>query len=672
LSASLKTHLPAGEIRILTTPYDVANVVIEDLPDTLITSGRRGRNLAAEGNDRFMNEDPTRIMPWLDSDDLAFVSEWGVDNIVMLAEMSRVPQMLLQPERFTPLDTPSGYVIFLVKPDITPDVMDALYGQMNMLYAATKQPRWGRDGFNLILPGDEAAWKPIADQWRVILDEHPDDNRARLGLAFSTTMMGADADAIPIWQELYDAYPDVPLFADGLASTMQRVNPAQDSITPLMDSLSSGYDTARVLAARRLLTDTFFYRLSAEQLAQIIAVTQTDAVTWDRLANLDEAEMVRKRAALLMDAGAWAAAAEALDAIPVPERAPEDITARAAIQLVQGDTAGALDILRPAADPDQIIPNVFLHGDRWQRNVAGGAYYLMQADLAARENRQVEAEAAWQAAAMFLEPSAFGGIQSLLAITDTHSLYVMQPEVTRADENLLIVSATYGNVRPYKAFPIRTWRIQVVSPDSATKYAEVDVPAQSVDGALIRVSTEVSLPANIPALTPALVIIEPRYNDAVTATPAILPVVLNRPDSADIPAGATQTDWRFGDHIALQAYGVERGEDGTLRVNLYWQTDAPLGDDYQVFVHVLDANGGQVSGQDSAPVNNQYPTSQWREKVTIADPHTLAFEQPLTSGEYRVEIGLYKLPEGTRLTVTPADERVKDNSVALSQFTVEE
>jgi hypothetical protein len=673
LAASLRANLPAGEIAVLMTPYDVANVVIEELPDTLITSGRRNRNLAIEGNNRFMNEDAANSAPWLDGDDLTFIAKWGVDDIVTLAATTRVPQMLLQPDRFARMDTPSGYVIFQVKSDITADAVDSLYGHMNTLYAATQQPRWGRAGFNLILPGDEAAWKPIADSWQALLKDQPDNDRARLGLAFSYTMMGADADALPVWQKLYEQYPDIPLYADALASTMQQVDPAQESTAPLLAALSSDNDASRVLAARRLLTDTFFYRLSAEQLAQIIQVTQTDAITWDRLANLGWADEVRKRAALLMDAGEWKAAADALDAIQPPERAPEDLVARASLQLVQGDVHGALDILRPAADPDQIAPNVSLHGERWgEQNLAAWAYYSIQGDIARRENRRGDMEAAYREATLYQVFFPSTGFNSLLLLADTHALYVMNPKVTHgSDEQVLTVTADYGNARPYKAFPIETWRIQVVSPDNTTKYAEVNVPAEIPPGILVNRSKTLQIPSLISPLTPALVIIEPRYNDAVTAMPAILPVVLNRPGSVTIPASATQTDLRFGSHIVLQAYEVERGEDGSLQVNLYWRTDMLLGEDYQVFVHVLDANGQQVGGGDSAPVNNQYPTSQWRENVTIADPHRLTFGQPLTDGEYTVEIGLYKLPDGTRLAVTPADSRVKDNSVTISQFTVE-
>src|SRR5205085_4737384 len=99
-------------------------------PDTLITSGRRNRNLAIDGNNRFMNEAAVDSAPWLDGDDLAFIAKWGVNDVVTLATTTRVSQMLLQPERFGRLDSPSGYVIFQVKPDISADKEDALYGQM--------------------------------------------------------------------------------------------------------------------------------------------------------------------------------------------------------------------------------------------------------------------------------------------------------------------------------------------------------------------------------------------------------------------------------------------------------------------------------------------------------------------------------------------------------------
>jgi tetratricopeptide (TPR) repeat protein len=716
LADSLRTHLPADTITILATPYDVANVVIEELPDTLITSGRRNRNLAIEGNNRFMNEGAAEA-PWLDGDDLTFLGEWGVTHIVTVADMTRLPQMLLQPERFERLDTPAGYAVFSVMPSIESDAIDALYGEMNRLYATMERPRWDRQGFNLILPGDVEAWKPMVAEWKTILAEQPENERARLGLAFTYTMMGVDADALPLWQRLNETYPDVPVYADALASTLQAVDPAGNSATPLFDALTSPYDAARVLAVRRLLTEMFVYRLDDERMQQVVNVTENDAVTWERLANLGQQEPIRQRAALFMDAGQWEAAAASLDALPVPERAPEDLIARATIQLVQGDVPGALDILRPATDPDQITSNVYLHPDRWENNTAAQTYYLLLGELAFRDQRLADAEVAYEQAivygsniagkyflGMLLQIGTDGqriergnnlltqanaewskthnttrpSLDSILTITDERNFWVTRPSLPHFPnvtvEQSIVFYAILGAPRPRDAYPIRTWRIQVVSPDSTTKYAETEIPIELVDGAFISIQTSVRIPAEVPELTPALVYLEGRYNDAVTIDPVIMPIVLNRPESIEIPADAQPANLQFatdlGWPLALQAYQAEY-EDNTLNMALYWQTDLLLAEDYQVFVHVVDANGQQVGGGDGAPVNNRYPTSQWRTGVTIFDPHTITFDNPLPPGEYSVRIGLYRLPSGERLAVTPIDERVQDNSVTLLNFTVE-
>jgi hypothetical protein len=643
LGESLRQHLTPGEIAVLVTPYEEANVVIEESPDTLITGGRDNRNLAYPGNLRFFTEGET-VEPWLDTADLSFLGEFGATHILTLADTTRLPQLLLQPERFTLLDTPAGYALFRVEPAIQPDALDELYAQMNARYAETVNPRWGRGGFNLILPGDP-AWREIAGEWAQRLDAAPDDDRARLGLAFAYALAGDDEAALPLWQDLYTRHPDVPLYADALASTLQAIAPSQDTIAPLLATLDSPLSGTRAAAARRLLTGTFFYRLSDEQLDKVIGITEADAAAWDRLS--DDYEGIRNRAALVMDRGRWQTARTWLDALPAPERAPQDLTAAAAAALAMGDLDGALAILRPAADDDRIAANRFLHPDRWADNTAASMY-----------------------AALSREPLSDEAVAPQ-AILQNGAVYVISPQVTRlTDETTLTITATYGSYRPYRAYPIRDWRIQVISPDSATTYAEVDVEADFGNSPLVRRTTSLTLPPDLPELTPALVVIQPRYDNAVTTTPVILPLVLNRPEGAVIPADATETGYRFGDHITLEAY-EGTFEDGVLQLDLYWQTTAPLPEDYQVFVHVVDASGVQVGGGDSAPVNNRYPTSQWRDNITIHDPRTISFSEPLPPGDYTVRVGLYRLSDGARLPISPIDAQVQDNSAALYTFSVE-
>jgi hypothetical protein len=700
LVSTMRSLIPQDAISVFVTPWDVANVVIEEVPGALITGGRdQGINLSAPGNDRFF--DSTKpAAPWLDTTDLEFLAKWNTKYIITLADTTRLPQLRLQPGRFKFLAVPAGYTIYEILPSIQQDADDALYAQMNQIYATTERPRWGPDGFKLILPGDSFTWKPVADQWQAVLSAHPDDDRAHLGLAFTYTMMGRDTDALPLWQVLHDRYPDENLYTDAVASTQEAINPDQNTIAPLIASLDSSSDAARVLATRRLLTDTFFYHLNHEQLQRIFAVTEADAITWDRLANLDSPDEVRKRVALIMNAGEWAKAKQWLSALPEAERAPDDLVAQASIALAMGEVDAALDILRPATDPDQITANMLMHQGRWQNNVAAQTYYLLLGERARRDGHTTDAESAYrqamkygstiaapyflsqivsadQATALLNQAKAewakthitpLPPLSSLLTIADTHTIYAMFPTVAHGnDEHTLTASAVYGNIHPNGTDPIQAWRIQVISPDRTINYIETDVPAQFVDGALINQSTEISIPGQVSELTPALLYIKPLHDNRITAAPATVPFALNRPESVPIPSGLVQRDLQFGPTILLKAYAVE-DYNNELKVTLYWQANAAVPEDYQVFVHVLNANGQQVGGQDSAPVDNRYPTSQWRTGVIIADPHKITFDSSLPSGKYTVQIGLYRLSDGARLPIISTGEDIRDNALIIGQF----
>jgi hypothetical protein len=152
------------------------------------------------------------------------------------------------------------------------------------------------------------------------------------------------------------------------------------------------------------------------------------------------------------------------------------------------------------------------------------------------------------------------------------------------------------------------------------------------------------------------------HSNTVTAAPLRAPVVLNRPDDAPMPADALPVNLQFGESITLRSYTLATA-DGQIDLTLYWQTDQTLPEDYQVFVHVVDAAGNMLVQADSAPVQNRYPTSQWRTGVTIADRHTLPLAD--AQDEFSVRVGLYRLPDAIRLPVTPSDARVLDDSVVL-------
>jgi hypothetical protein len=70
-----------------------------------------------------------------------------------------------------------------------------------------------------------------------------------------------------------------------------------------------------------------------------------------------------------------------------------------------------------------------------------------------------------------------------------------------------------------------------------------------------------------------------------------------------------------------------------------------------------------IAQDDGAPVDDRYPTSSWREGVTIADRHVIPVEN--LPDDFRVYVGMYRLPDNTRLPITPVTENVQSDRVML-------
>lgn len=640
LSQRLQTLLPSDQTTIIMTPADTASIVVEDLPRTLVTGGRRSRNLLRDLDDRFYNNNDWRL-PWLDTEDLAFMNQTGVTHIVMRASHTRLPQMLLQPERFPLLDQVAGQLIFAYT-DTEPDAIDSLFNRMNELYEQVEQPRWGKEGFIMNRPGNPEIWNPLAEAWQA----QPENDRTRLGLAFTLLLAGADEEALPLWQALHEAHPEIALLAEALAYTHASLGQAGQGAAVLLNALDSEDEAVRTLAARALLTETFFHLLAPEQLDRVLSLTESDA--WDYLANFDQPDAVRQRAALLMSVQRWDTAIAWLNRVPDIMIGPRDVAAQAVMRLAQGNLDGALDVLRPATDPDWLISREKWHPDRWVNNEAAQLYRLLT-DAVAYDG---------------VIPQGVIEVVPMSKVLESGNPFVMQPEITQDEaDHTLTVTAAYGNPQPQNGYPVQFWRIEVISPDASVQYAARTIDAVFAENALVRVATTLALPDDVDPLTPALVVITPAHNNAVTYTPATVPVVLNRPDSVEPAPGYQVLDLTFGEDIWLQSYVLETSDEG-IDLTLYWSADEQPTEDYQVFVHVLDGAGEMLAQDDGAPVQNRYPTSQWREGVTIADPHHIPVEN--LPDDFRVYVGLYRLSDQTRLPITPADDRVFSDSVLLT------
>jgi hypothetical protein len=102
---------------------------------------------------------------------------------------------------------------------------------------------------------------------------------------------------------------------------------------------------------------------------------------------------------------------------------------------------------------------------------------------------------------------------------------------------------------------------------------------------------------------------------------------------------------QFEDGVGLQWIPVdgELSPGDVLTVELVWQAlEAPL-PQYQVFLHVMDADGILVIGRDSGPVNDLRPTHSWDLGERVPSLHAVLLPTDLAAGHYQVSTGLYQL-----------------------------
>lgn len=125
---------------------------------------------------------------------------------------------------------------------------------------------------------------------------------------------------------------------------------------------------------------------------------------------------------------------------------------------------------------------------------------------------------------------------------------------------------------------------------------------------------------------------------------------------SDLEAIPYRTEIQFGGMLTLLGYDVDRSvihPGDELHVTLYWRADAPMPEDYTVFIHVLDEIEAVIAQRDTYPGLGRQPTSRWPVGKIIAD--TYAIPIPLgiyTPGKGILEIGVYRHTDGIRLPAT--------------------
>lgn len=114
---------------------------------------------------------------------------------------------------------------------------------------------------------------------------------------------------------------------------------------------------------------------------------------------------------------------------------------------------------------------------------------------------------------------------------------------------------------------------------------------------------------------------------------------------------------------------IKKGEP--LVLLLYWSATGKMDKDYTVFVHLMDANGQMITGDDSYPRNGKERTSEWRADRFTADAHVLSIQQDAPVGKnYRLEVGLYYLPTMQRVLIVNEEGVPFIDQVVIEPFEV--
>ncbi len=109
---------------------------------------------------------------------------------------------------------------------------------------------------------------------------------------------------------------------------------------------------------------------------------------------------------------------------------------------------------------------------------------------------------------------------------------------------------------------------------------------------------------------------------------------------------------QFGDSILFLGYEIVEKSgtfDGKLRMNLYWRALREMGEDYTIYLKLINDAYHIWGQQDSRPYWDGLPTNSWKKGQVIGDPREIAVLPGTPQGLYRIEVILYDLYSGRTL-----------------------
>lgn len=145
------------------------------------------------------------------------------------------------------------------------------------------------------------------------------------------------------------------------------------------------------------------------------------------------------------------------------------------------------------------------------------------------------------------------------------------------------------------------------------------------------------------------------------------------------PHPSVETTYTLGDAIRLigadvTPAGVAAGD--TFHVTLYWRPEERVDRGYTIFIQLIGQQhnpaGTPVWGQqDEPPCQDTFPTTAWEPGTTVLTRHVVPIAPDAPPGDYWLNVGMYYLPTGKRLSVRGAGgEPIPDNSATLIQLDI--
>ena len=139
----------------------------------------------------------------------------------------------------------------------------------------------------------------------------------------------------------------------------------------------------------------------------------------------------------------------------------------------------------------------------------------------------------------------------------------------------------------------------------------------------------------------------------------------------DVPPISHPLAITLGNQIALLGYDISAATiapGDTLALTLYWRALTEMDESYTVFVHLIASDGSMTGQRDSLPADGAYPTDLWLAGEVIADSYRVPIAIAASSGEQRLEVGMYVAETGARLPVAG----LPDDAILLQKITVTE